>query len=237
MTHRVSRATLTSQIEDALRLDIIEGVLAPGQRLPSAGLTERYEVSATPLREALQRLSAQNLVEIDPRFGATVARISLADLRDTYWLREVLERRAVERSIERGDDAWRERVTQAFEAFRKAARPSPEETTEGALSWSRVHREFHEALFAACDSDWLRRMLATLYDHSERYRMLSRRTGARDTMHEHAAVFNAAMEGRIADAAEALGSHLQGTVTLLESTIPAFDGPEAPAQPATDIGS
>ncbi len=86
---RVSRATLTTQLEDALRLDIIEGVLAPGQRLRSAELTDRYQVSATPLREALQRLAAQNLVEIDPRFGATVAPISRSDLHDTYWLREV----------------------------------------------------------------------------------------------------------------------------------------------------
>jgi DNA-binding GntR family transcriptional regulator len=219
--HRVSRATLTAQLEDALRLDIIEGVLAPGQRLRSAELTERYQVSATPLREALQRLAAQNLVEIDPRFGATVAPISRGDLLDTYWLREVLETLALKRSIEEGDAAWRARVADAFEAFIGAhANPPAEDSLEIALDWSTLHRRFHEELFSACDSLWLSRMLATLYDHSERYRMVSRRRGTRDTVAEHASIYQAAVAGDTESAVSALAAHLHGTVELLESHLP-----------------
>jgi len=228
---RVSRATLTTQLEDALRLDIIEGVLAPGQRLRSAELTDRYQVSATPLREALQRLAAQNLVAIDPRFGATVAPISRADLHDTYWLREVLETLALRRSMELGDDAWRARVTEAFEAFTQKASAPPEDTTlASALDWSALHRKFHEALFSACDSLWLQRMLATLYDHSERYRMLSRRRGTRDTVQEHGRTYEPAIAGDTDAAVAALGAHLRGTVELLESQLPEsgeFPAPEA----------
>lgn len=218
---RVSRATLTTQLEDALRVDIIEGVLAPGQRLRSAELTDRYQVSATPLREALQRLAAQNLVEIDPRFGATVAPISRSDLQDTYWLREVLETLALRRSMELGNDAWRTRVTEAFEAFTDRVSASPEESSlASALDWSDLHRKFHEALFSACDSPWLQRMLATLYDHSERYRMLSRRRGTRDTVQEHAQTYRPAIEGDADAAAAALAAHLRGTVELLEGQLP-----------------
>jgi DNA-binding GntR family transcriptional regulator len=223
--NRVSRATLTTQLEDALRLDIIEGVLAPGQRLRSAELTERYQVSATPLREALQRLAAQNLVEIDPRFGATVAPISRADLRDTYWLREALETLALKRSIESGDDAWRARVTASFEAFTGPhAIPPAEDSLEIALDWSTLHRRYHEALFSACDSLWLHRMLATLYDHSERYRMLSRRKGTRDTLSEHSAIYEPAVAGDTKTAIAALIAHLRGTVEVLESQFPDDEG-------------
>jgi GntR family transcriptional regulator, carbon starvation induced regulator len=225
--NRVSRATLTTQLEDALRLDIIEGVLAPGQRLRSAELTDRYQVSATPLREALQRLAAQNLVEIDPRFGATVARISRSDLRDTYWLREVLETLALKRSIHAGDDAWRTRVTEAFEAFTAAhGAPPAEDTLEIAMDWSTLHRRFHEELFSACDSLWLRRMLTTLYDHSERYRMVSRSRGTRDTYAEHKGMYEPAVAGDVKAATAALAAHLRGTVELLESALPQ-DGEEA----------
>src|ERR671915_1528247 len=102
----VTRATLATQLEDALRVDIIEGVLTPGQRLRASDLTQRYGVSATPLREALQRLAAQNLVELGPRLGATVAPISESELRDIYFLRQMLETVALERSIAHGDEAW-----------------------------------------------------------------------------------------------------------------------------------
>src|SRR5829696_8997306 len=141
---RLTRATLASQLEDALRVDIIEGVLTPGQRLRAGDLTARYGVSATPLREALQRLAAQNLIEIDPRLGATVAEISRTDLRDIYWLRELLEGLALERSIERGDEAWADNVTAAWERFKEQAGRQRTDSATEALAWSAAHRAFHE---------------------------------------------------------------------------------------------
>ena len=142
--HRVTRATLTSQLEDAIRVEIIEGVLPPGHRLRAQELTQRYGVSATPLREALQRLAAENLVEIDPRLGAAVAEISRSDLRDIYWLRELLEGIALERSIQRADGSWETDVRAAWDRFRETPVSEPG-STEGMLAWSGAHRAFHEA--------------------------------------------------------------------------------------------
>lgn len=213
---RVTRATLTTQLEEALRLDIIEGVLTPGQRLRAADLTARYGVSATPLREALQRLAAQNLVEIDPRLGATVAQISPTDLRDIYWLRELLEGIALEKSIERGDEAWAAKVTQAWERFAELAEQKRTGAVSDALEWSAAHRAFHEALFAACDSPWLLRFVGTLYDHSERYRMLSVRSKLRDTLEEHRAIYLPTVKRERDLAVESLRLHLRNTVANLE---------------------
>jgi GntR family carbon starvation induced transcriptional regulator len=213
---RVTRATLASQLEDAIRLEIIEGVLTPGQRLRANELTQRYGVSATPLREALQRLAAENLVEIDPRLGAAVAEISRTDLRDIYWLRELLEGLALERSIERADAAWEGRVTAAWERFRVQASIEQSGSTRDALAWSEAHRAFHEALFNACDSAWLLRFVGTLYDHSERYRMLSVRSRRRDTLEEHSAIYREAIERDAPDAVMWLRRHLSNTVDNLE---------------------
>ena len=215
----VTRATLATQLEDALRVDIIEGVLTPGQRLRAADLTARYGVSATPLREALQRLAAQNLVEIDPRLGATVAHISRTDLRDIYWLRELLEGLALERSIERGDDAWERRVTEAWERFRQQGTKQRTGSAADALAWSSAHRAFHEALFAACDSPWLLRFIGTLYDHSERYRMLAVRSRLRDTLEEHSGIYKPAIARNAPEAVAWLRRHLATTVARLEQGI------------------
>lgn len=221
---RVTRATLATQLEDALRVDIIEGVLEPGQRLRAADLTSRYGVSATPLREALQRLAAQSLVEIDPRLGATVADISGSDLRDVYWLRELLEGLALERSIKLGDAGWASEVTAAWERFRAQASKERANSASDALEWSIAHRAFHEAMFAACDSPWLLRFVGTLYDHSERYRMLSVRSRLRNTLEEHAGLYEPVVGRRSEEALDWLRLHLRNTVANLEQGIAAKAG-------------
>jgi DNA-binding GntR family transcriptional regulator len=206
---RLTRATLTEQVQDALRLDIIEGVFAAGQRLRPAELAQRYKVSATPLREALQRLAAQSLVEIDPRMGVTVAPISQGDLHDIYWLRGVLESIALERAIERGDDAWEGALRAAYATLKAQGE-------DDLIAWSAAHRAFHEALFAACGSPWLLRVLDTLYDHSERYRMVTVQRGTEDAVREHHDIQAAAVQRDKAAALEALRRHIDGTVGLLK---------------------
>lgn len=219
--NRVTRATLAAQVEEAIRLDIIAGTLEPGQRLRASELTLRYGVSATPLREALQRLAAQNLVELGPRLGATVAPISESDLHDIYSLRQLLETEAIERSIQKGNEDWRRQLTVAYDNFeRVTGSDSPSEhtpTRQEILAWSAVHRSFHDALFAACDSEWLLRFVVILSDHSERYRMLSRRRSRRHSVEEHRTIYLAAMNHDAHAASDALKNHLVATVDLLDA--------------------
>jgi GntR family transcriptional regulator, carbon starvation induced regulator len=218
----VRRATLSEQIEDALRRDIIEGTFTPGQRLTAAELTVHYQVSATPLREALQRLAAQGMVDIDPRLGATVPPISRDHLRDTYAVREMLEVAATMRSIERADRAWADRLGKLFAEFEEAVAEGDRDA--GVLSWSAAHRAFHEGLMANCDSPWLTSLLNIITDHSERYRMLSARMGERDPIGEHAAIYKAAIALDAVGAAAAVKQHLQRTVEVVERALPVSDG-------------
>ncbi len=83
---------------------------SPGERLSSSELAGRRSVSATPLREALQRLAAYGLVEFVSQRGARVSEVWLRDVREVYGLRLVLEPMARERSLRRVDDAWRRQV-------------------------------------------------------------------------------------------------------------------------------
>jgi GntR family carbon starvation induced transcriptional regulator len=180
-------------------------------------------VSATPLREALQRLAAQNLVEIDPRMGATVVVLSRSDLHDIYWLRELLESRALVRSIARADDAWEARVRRTWEALRHVAADADRDGPDPD-AWSRCHRAFHEALFSACDSPWLLRFVNTLYDHSERYRLASVRSRTRDTTEEHLGIYDPAIARDGEGAAAALRAHLKSTVALVDEGLAPDNG-------------
>lgn len=207
---RQDRATLTSQVEQAIRTDIIGGVLAPGIRMRYTDLGGRYAVSATPLREALQRLAAQGLVDIDPRSGASVTGVSRRDLDDTYWVRGMLEVMAVQRSVERGGTAWATRVEIAYRAFRDATVAMHTDTaTDRLVAQTRAHREFHDSLAEACGSSWLLKLLKTLNDHAERYRMLNVTQGMGDALDDHAEL-GAAAVSRHPYIIELLWSHRSG---------------------------
>jgi len=228
---RISRATITEQLEDALRVDIQVGILRPGQRIRSNEVAERYGVSATPLREALQRLAGESLIELDPRLGATVAPMSERDVRDIYEMLQLLDGIALERSIERGDTSWLADVERAWDAVTGAIeqrealgdRPSNEDRRRVGMLWSTAHWTFHEALYEKCGSPWLMRFVRQLHAHADRYQMLTiYQPGVhRDSRGEHGDIYRAAKARDVDGAVNALREHLRLTVRLLAESIEA----------------
>ncbi len=83
--------SLRDVIESELRRGILAGVYVPGERLVEDKLAERYGVSRNPVREALRVLQSEGLVEVTPRKGATVTRLSHAEAREIIELRASLE--------------------------------------------------------------------------------------------------------------------------------------------------
>ncbi|MEP3246674.1 MAG: GntR family transcriptional regulator [Sneathiella sp.] len=80
-----------SELVPVLEQEIVTGALKPGTRLDETLLAERFDVSRTPVREALTRLAAAGLVEIRPRRGAVVATISIQDLMNMFEVMANLE--------------------------------------------------------------------------------------------------------------------------------------------------
>jgi len=76
--------SLHADLVGQLRDFIVEGHLAPGIRVPERDLCERFEVSRTPLREALKVLAAEGLIELLPNRGARVRQFSEADIRNLF---------------------------------------------------------------------------------------------------------------------------------------------------------
>lgn len=78
-------------VREALRDAILEGDFAPGARLREEELAHQFRVSRTPVREALQQLSSEGLVQTSPHQGATVASLTVEDILSIYVVREALE--------------------------------------------------------------------------------------------------------------------------------------------------
>ncbi len=85
-----------------LRDLIVSGGVSPGERLSEVSLSEKLEVSRTPLRAALQKLELEGLVELIPTGGYAVRGFSAADIIDSIELRGVLEGTAARLAAERG---------------------------------------------------------------------------------------------------------------------------------------
>lgn len=90
----------SEQICAALRTAILERALLPGMKLPEDSLGERFGSSRTIVRQALERLAAEGLVELRRNRGAVVATPSLEEARDLFDLRSQIEDLVVSRLID-----------------------------------------------------------------------------------------------------------------------------------------
>jgi DNA-binding GntR family transcriptional regulator len=169
-----------------IREDIIFARLLPGEKLRIEELRERYGLGSTPVREALSRLSATGLVEATSQRGFRVAPISEADLDDVTTMRVRLEAAALRESIEQGDDRWEAGVAAAYHTLHALERRSLNREHAHFATWEQRNRAFHDALVAACRSQWTLRFRSLIYDQHERYRRISHANAsparARDAM-------------------------------------------------------
>lgn len=76
--------TTVDKLANDIAESILSGAFAPGSRLDEQHLAQRYDVSRTPVREALRQLATTGLIEIRPRRGAIVTRVTPAQLEELF---------------------------------------------------------------------------------------------------------------------------------------------------------
>lgn len=206
--------TLIEQAYARLRDDIVEGRLAPGEKLRVEHLKDRYEVGAGTLREAITRLVSDALVVAEGQRGFRVAPVAIEDLLDLTALRVHIETEALRQSIRQGDDRWRAALSLIYQELGAVEQPiAPDQRRR----WEMLNTRFHEALIAGHASPWTAKVLRLLARHSERYRRYAMNLpGSRRDVHaEHRQIYEAAMAGQEARAALALEAHIRATPDLL----------------------
>jgi len=205
-------ATLATSAFERLRADILEGVLAPGEKLRIEALRERYGVGASPLREALNRLSALHLVEQIEQRGFRVTLITKAEFIELAQTRAWVSEIAIREAIAHGDAAWEEEIVLSHHRLRRYHDEHDRLTPE----WERLHRRFHAALIAACPSHWIRDFHENLFDLADRVRHLSVREerGGRDVKGEHQAIMEAVTSRETEKAIALLNAHFSRTADM-----------------------
>lgn len=223
--------SLSEQAHDMLRRDILLGRLMPEEKLQIESMAERLGIGMVPVREALNRLSSEGLVERKNQRGFFVAPLALDDLEELVKTRIWLETRALEESIAHGDEQWEEELVLSFHRLtRSARRLMPEPELELTEEWDIRHKQFHMALISRCGSEWLLGFCSTMMDQAVRYRNISmnihsskaRREGAAA---EHQEILDAVLARDTARACALLTQHYQVTLVALR---PVFSDPQSP---------
>lgn len=222
-------ATRATNLYDQLRADLLGGDPEPGTKLAIEALAERYATSATPLREALNRLVSDGLVERREQRGFVVAGISAADLAEITKTRCWLEEIALRESIAAHSTEWEEALVLAHHRLAKTPRSLSDRQFEDNPEWEPLHRAFHRALIAGCGSRWLLNFCEQLADQHHRYRRLSapRAFAKRGVKSEHQQLMEAAVEGRADDAVALLRAHFERTAKIIRDDPGLFAGEAA----------
>jgi DNA-binding GntR family transcriptional regulator len=141
----------------ALREMILGGQLAPGARLGEVELAERLGVSRTPVREALSRLAAEGIVEIQPNRGARVATWTVAELEGVFDLRSALEPQLTAFAVPNASAADIEELDHLAHRMAEVGAPGPDQDLDALVP---LNRAFHDRLVALADHPTLATALA-----------------------------------------------------------------------------
>lgn len=206
----------TSVVYERLRQDLLNGDLKAGDKLAVASLSQRYAFGASPVREALSRLSAEGLVEQIDQRGFRAAALDFAELPLLTQTRCELESLALRQSIALKSKAWEDALVIIVHHLAKTPRSLSAESYVRNPVWEDLHAQFHTALIANCPSRWLRQFCDTLTGEAFRFRQVaaSKSYAKRDEHTEHMALFQASIEGNADQAVALLQAHYQRTSVL-----------------------
>lgn len=210
----VERRATASVIADVIRERVIDGSFPPGTQLGEVQLAEQLDVSRGPVREALQRLIQEGLLDGRPHRGVFVAELGHDDVMDVYRARRAVERAAAELLVEQGQAGPLGDLARLVERMDGAAERG---------RWSNVvdlDRQFHETLVEAAGSPRLARMFRTLLAETamSMAALESAYPVRRDIVAEHRQLLDALTAGDLGRVLACIDEHLDEAVRHLAGT-------------------
>lgn len=213
------KTTAASAVFAALRRDILSGTLPPGSRLRIDSLCQAYEATINPVREALNRLTALGLVELEDQRGFSVAPVSIGEWREIVRGRCLMEACALREAIANRTEAWEEGIVLSLYRLQRTPRFLEGKDQRPNPDWEPRHHAFHNALLVTCNSRIVLEFCEELRERSDRYRHIaSISPQARQTYGaEHSEIADATLDGDANKAVALLTAHYQRTLAVVEA--------------------
>lgn len=192
-------------IRETLREAILDSRFGPGARLREEELATYFGVSRTPVREALQVLRTEGIIEFLPNQGARVATLTTDDILALYLVREVLEGLAARLAAVRMKGDQRQQLLDILSEMEAAtARNDPEEIAD-------LNLKFHAQVRLAANNPYLNRFLEQVEHAVRRFGQTTFSYPGRveTSMEEHRRIIDAVLAGDPAEAERVAIDHMQ----------------------------
>ena len=214
---RALTSPMTMAAEAYARLEemIILGKLTPDVRLSEQMLAQVLGLGRTPIREALQKLRENHLVDILPRSGVFVTRVDFRSQLLVMEVRRELERLVARRAARRANETERQRFLQLAAAMREVGE------NRDKLGLMKVDRQFKELSLAAAANKFLSAALAPIHAHSRRFYFTHLETTNVTIALSHAAAIEAIGRGDEAAAVAATEGFLEAMEAFTKAVITA----------------
>jgi DNA-binding GntR family transcriptional regulator len=211
----VERKSLHCQLASHLRDMIMEGVLKPGEKIHEQELSDRFQVSRTPIREALRVLAAEGLLTLTPNRGAHIALPTAEGIEELYPLIGELEGLAGELACAHISDAEIERIEALHKKMVAHYRRSE------FVKSKKFNREIHEAIFAVAGNasltDFYRNLM--IRTHSIRYFVRKSPERWQEAIDDHEQIMAALRERDGDRLGRILREHLRHKVGMIKEAL------------------
>lgn len=200
----VRSGTTVEGLVRAVADDIVSGKLAPGARLDEASLALRYEVSRTPVREALSRLSAMGLIDRPPNRGAVVAIVSDERLHSMFEAMAELEALCAKLAAKRMTTSERNQLDAVHRAAAQLVHVGAEE------DYARHNVDFHTRIYIGAHNAHIQELVGLTRSRLAPFRRAQFRIPGRlaKSWDEHDAIVTAILRGDSGAAEAAARAHV-----------------------------
>ena len=206
-------ASLHEEVATRLRNMIFERQLAPGQWIDELALARDWQISRTPLREALKVLAAEGLVLPVPRQGCKVAEMSEDEANQLLPIMALLEGRCAYEAVRKAGEADIRRLQQLHAQLERHA------AAQDIEAYYRANHEFHSAVQALAANRWLDRATGDLrrFVRLLRGRQLHWPGRIEASINEHRVLLDAIVQRDAARAERVMHDHLMAQLAALKA--------------------
>lgn len=200
-------------VYDELKMRILTGQIAAGERLMEEETSRDLGVSRTPVREAFKRLEKEGLIMIRPRRGAFATQIAKKDLMEILDIRECLESMAAGQACEKMTKAQKEKLKSICEKHKKAV------ANNIYKQMVKYDTEFHELLVEGSRNKTLINFIDQLQELvlRFRYRYYETTENADNVAAEHSNILDAILDGDVERTIAETKKHIQGLKVIVET--------------------
>ncbi|MCH1640274.1 MAG: GntR family transcriptional regulator [Paenibacillus sp.] len=175
---KVEKASLTDQVYRRLKDMIVYGELQAGETIHAGDLAEQFQTSKTPIRDAINILNHEGLVEIIPFKGCLVSQVNLKDLDELISLRLILEGGAAELAASYASRQAIDKMEQLVGA------DIPPQSGISEVDYMRLNFDFHAAVAEASNNGRLKKLIINNLDNMQRVLYLDMKIGSTNTMND-----------------------------------------------------